>query len=358
MYELRRLLLAIGATRHSSCRPIHKAWAHTSSPSISSSRPDVGPTSFTLRCYAGSQILRQEGVNCAIPTPNGNKTFSVDPDNNTLVESIKDVTIDDIGGNLHQRKYAVAAPAALLPAVTVASRHFAAKPSRTSGHRRSTGHRDVVHVSAPLARHSSTRATCQLSQVISELHQSAIHNAFMTYEFWHQALCHAAPASITKTGKLIQESNIIPDCPQDFHCEACSLAKSHHNKPQPSLSRAKERGEYIHSDLCGPFPTPSIENALYYISFVDDATRYPNVQFLKHKSDATPTIIAFFTELETQYRCKTKAFRSDNGGEYVNNDLRKFFAQKGIVHDLTFPYSPESNGFAERLYRSIAEAIL
>ncbi|KAI1001170.1 hypothetical protein K3495_g7031 [Podosphaera aphanis] len=129
--------------------------------------------------------------------------------------------------------------------------------------------------------------------VVSELHQPAIHNAFMTYEFWHQALCHAAPASIVKTGKLIQESNLIPDCPQDFHCEACSLAKSHHNKPQASLSRAQERGEYLHPDLCGPFPIPSIGNTLYYISFVDDATRYTNVQFLKHKSDATPTIIAF-----------------------------------------------------------------
>ncbi|KAI1006263.1 hypothetical protein K3495_g1957 [Podosphaera aphanis] len=79
--------------------------------------------------------------------------------------------------------------------------------------------------------------------------------------------------------------------------------------------------------------------------------------FLKHKSDATPTIITLITELETQYRCKTKAFRSDNRGEYVNNDLRKFFAQKGIVHDLTPPYSPESNGVAERLNRSIDEAI-
>ncbi|KAI0998282.1 hypothetical protein K3495_g9913 [Podosphaera aphanis] len=64
----------------------------------------------------------------------------------------------------------------------------------------------------------------------------------------------------------------------------------------------------------------------------------------------------FITELETQYGCRTKAFRSDNGGEYVNKDLSKFFAQKGIVHDLTPPYSPESNDIAERLNRSIGEA--
>ncbi|KAI1003284.1 hypothetical protein K3495_g4916 [Podosphaera aphanis] len=164
-------------------------------------------------------------------------------------------------------------------------------------------------------------------------------------------------ASILKSGKLIQDSSIIPDCPRDFHCETCALSKSHHNKPKPPLSRAKERGEYTHSDLCGPLPIPSIGNALYYISFVDDATRYFKVQFLKNKSDAASAIIGFITELETQYGCSTKAFRSDNGGEYVNKDLTQFFAQKGIVHDLIPPYSPESNGLAETLNRSIGEAV-
>ncbi|KAI0996912.1 hypothetical protein K3495_g11271, partial [Podosphaera aphanis] len=105
-----------------------------------------------------------------------------------------------------------------------------------------------------------------------------------------------------------------------------------------------------------PFQFTEGLNALYYISFVDDATRYSNVQFLKNKSDAASAIIGLITELETQYGCRTKAFRSDNGGEYVNKDLSKFFAQKGIVHDLTPPYSPESNGIAERLNRSIGEA--
>ncbi|KAI0999528.1 hypothetical protein K3495_g8668 [Podosphaera aphanis] len=193
--------------------------------------------------------------------------------------------------------------------------------------------------------------------VVTECDQLTIHNAFMTYEFWHQALYHAAPASIAKTGKLIQDSKIFPDCPYDFHCETCALAKSHHSTPKPSSSRARERGEYIHSDLCGPHPIPSLSNSLYYISFVDDATRYSNVQFLKRKSDAVSAIVGFITELETQYGCRTKTFRSDNGGEYVNNELYTFFAQKGIIHDLTPPYSPESNGVAERLNRSIGEAI-
>lgn len=193
--------------------------------------------------------------------------------------------------------------------------------------------------------------------IVIETYQQTMYNAFLSFEFLHEALCHAAPASMTKTGRLVQESDFIPGCPENFHCETCALAKSHHSKPKPSLFRAKERGEYIHSDLCGPLPVPSLSQSVYYISFVDDATRYTSIQFLKSKSDATLAIIGFISELETQYGCKTKSFRSDNGGEYINNSLTNFFAQKGIVHDLTPPYSPESNGVAERLNRSIGEAI-
>ncbi|KAI0994735.1 hypothetical protein K3495_g13446 [Podosphaera aphanis] len=181
--------------------------------------------------------------------------------------------------------------------------------------------------------------------------------ACMTYNFWHKALCHSAPSSIAVTEKLIQNQDLIPKSPKEFYCEACSLSKSLHHVPTSSSSQASEKGEYIHSDLCGPFPVPTFGNSLYYISFIDDLTRYSTVQFLKNKSDAAQATIDFISFIETQYSCRTKSFRTDNGGEYVNQSLSKFFAQKGISHHLTPPYSPESNGVAERLNRTIGEGI-
>ena len=181
--------------------------------------------------------------------------------------------------------------------------------------------------------------------------------AFTTFEFWHKALCHSAPSTMLNTERLIQNSNIIPKMPVDFSCEACIVSKSTHKTPKPSRTRAKLRGEYIHSDLCGPFATPSYGNALYYICFVDDTTRYSCVQILKCKSDAANATVEFINRLETQYDFRVKSFRTDNGGEYVNSTLSKYFAKKGISHHLTPPYSPESNGVAERLNHSIGEGI-
>ncbi|KAI0992189.1 hypothetical protein K3495_g15997, partial [Podosphaera aphanis] len=182
--------------------------------------------------------------------------------------------------------------------------------------------------------------------------------AYLTYEFWHEALCHSAPSTIAKTEHLLTDSSIIPPCPKDFKCEACIIAKSNRSKPSSrENTHITNKGEYIHSDLCGPFPVSSYGGALYYITFVDDATRFSSIRFLKFKSEASKITIDYITEMENQHDCKVKQFRTDNGGEYLNEILTRFFAQKGIRHDLTPPYSPESNGVAERLNRSIGEGI-
>lgn len=181
--------------------------------------------------------------------------------------------------------------------------------------------------------------------------------ACASFEFWHKALGHAAPSSISKTGTSVSTEEPIPPCPDHFFCHECQIAKSTHAKPRSVESRSNRAGEYLHSDLCGPFPVTSYSGASYYISFVDDRSRFAWVKFLKVKSDATSTTAEILNHIETQYDVRVKRFRSDNGGEYTSNALETLFAKRGIVHDTTPPYSPESNGVAERLNRSIGEGI-
>ncbi len=48
--------------------------------------------------------------------------------------------------------------------------------------------------------------------------------------------------------------------------------------------------------------------------------------------------------LEKQSSKKVKAVRSDRGGEYINVELKKFFASNGIRHETTAPYTPQQKG--------------
>ncbi|CAI7861695.1 unnamed protein product [Closterium sp. NIES-53] len=58
-------------------------------------------------------------------------------------------------------------------------------------------------------------------------------------------------------------------------------------------------------------------------------------------------------------QCKTtvQALRTDRGGEFLGHDFTLFLDGKGIIHDLTCPYTSEQNGMAEREMRSIVEAV-
>ena len=91
----------------------------------------------------------------------------------------------------------------------------------------------------------------------------------------------------------------------------------------------------LYSDVWGPAPVLSTTGARYYISFLDDATKYLWLFPLKLKSDAYQTFIYFQTVIERQFNTKIKALQSDWGGEF--HSLHKYLHSQGINHRITFP---------------------
>ena len=52
-----------------------------------------------------------------------------------------------------------------------------------------------------------------------------------------------------------------------------------------------------------------------------------------------------------------KALRSDNRGEYTSLEFESYLKEEGIVHQLTIPKSPQQNGVAERLNRTVMNMV-
>ena len=69
----------------------------------------------------------------------------------------------------------------------------------------------------------------------------------------------------------------------------------------------------------------------------DDYFRIIFAFFLKKKSETAETLQDFITYVENQTQKTVIAIRSDNGKEYVNKRLKKFFKEKRIDHQLTVP---------------------
>lgn len=50
---------------------------------------------------------------------------------------------------------------------------------------------------------------------------------------------------------------------------------------------------------------------------------------------------------------KLKSLRSENAGEYIYNDFRRYLSECGVKHQLTVAYTPQQNGVVEQMNRTI-----
>ena len=90
----------------------------------------------------------------------------------------------------------------------------------------------------------------------------------------------------------------------------------------------------------------------YFITFIDDCTKYCYVYLLRSKDEAIEAFIQYKNEVKNQLNKKVKVLRSDKGEEY-ESPFGEFCLQHGIVHQTTSPYSPQQNGVAERKNRTL-----
>ena len=91
----------------------------------------------------------------------------------------------------------------------------------------------------------------------------------------------------------------------------------------------------------------SMGGAEYFLTFVDDKTRYVWVYPLKKKSDVFEIFKLWKTMAEKSSGCILKTLCTDNGGEFISTQFGRYLCSKGIQHELTIPKTPQQNGVAE-----------
>ena len=69
------------------------------------------------------------------------------------------------------------------------------------------------------------------------------------------------------------------------------------------------------------------------------------------------TLKIYKAEVENQLEKKIKRVWSDHGGEYFSSEFDSFCAEHAIIHERTSPYSPQSNGVAERKNRTLTDLV-
>ncbi|GJW82303.1 zinc finger, CCHC-type containing protein [Tanacetum coccineum] len=135
-------------------------------------------------------------------------------------------------------------------------------------------------------------------------------------------------------------------------CKTCMLTKIT-KKPFQNVKRETEVLELIHSDLCDVHATPSLGNKKYFVTFIDDASRFCYVYLLHSNNEALDKFKVFKTEVELQQGTLIKRFRTDRESE-LHLLLIQYVC---IIHETTTPYTPQQNGISERKNRVLKEMV-
>ncbi|KAE8695714.1 hypothetical protein F3Y22_tig00110694pilonHSYRG00408 [Hibiscus syriacus] len=142
---------------------------------------------------------------------------------------------------------------------------------------------------------------------------------------WNQRLGHMSEKgmkTLLSKGKLPDLKNV------DVVCEDCIFGKQKKvNFAKIGKTPKAEKLELVHTDVWGPSPVSSLADSLYYAM------------------------------VENETGLKVKRLRSDNGGEYINRRFKDFCANNGIKMETIVPMTPQQNGVAERMNRTLNERV-
>ena len=142
-------------------------------------------------------------------------------------------------------------------------------------------------------------------------------------------------------------------------CVACEYGKAV-QKPIGNVrepSRSAKLSDEIHTDVWGPSPVQTPGKCSYYCLFTDNHTRYTRVNLMYAKSNAFSAYLEFKSWLKTQHGIPIKRLCSDCGGEYLSDEFSRHLKRNGMEWKLTTHDTPEHNGVAEQLNRTLVEHV-
>ncbi|PNY03792.1 ubiquitin carboxyl-terminal hydrolase 12-like protein [Trifolium pratense] len=164
--------------------------------------------------------------------------------------------------------------------------------------------------------------------------------------------CRLGHPSLDKSKLLVPQLSHL----KTLDCESCLLGK-HVQVSFPSSANKRSMSSFdtVHSDIWGPSQVPSNLGYRYYVTFIDDFSRYTWMTLLKNCSELFSAFQTFYSEIKTQFGKTIRILRSDNAKEYFSKQFNSFLASQGIIHQCSCPHTPQQNGVADWKHRHIVD---
>ena len=172
-------------------------------------------------------------------------------------------------------------------------------------------------------------------------------------ELWHERLGHLSEKglpTLSRHGLLFIKGTSLETCSD------CLFAKKHrvsfriyppHKRPHVL--------DLIHTDVC-TISDKSISGCSYFVTFIDDHSRKVWAFVFKSKDQVLDVFKHLHASVERETDKLLKCVRADNDGEY-KGPFENYCKEHGIKLNKTIPKTPQHNGVAERMNRTINDRI-
>jgi Integrase core domain/GAG-pre-integrase domain len=152
-------------------------------------------------------------------------------------------------------------------------------------------------------------------------------------DLWHLQLGHMSENGI----EILSKKNYVPDDGTSLTSCTHYLAGKQHRvafRRNPT-SKKSSLLDLMHTDLCS-MRDRSIDDALYFVTFVDNHSRKLWTYSLKTNDQVLNVFKQWVVEVERETGRKLKCVRSDNGGEY-RSPFETFCKTNDIKLEKTIP---------------------
>jgi len=177
-------------------------------------------------------------------------------------------------------------------------------------------------------------------------------------ELWHRCFNHLGLENLKRAATMV---NGMPSSVTDAKrvigilCVPC-VDGNMVQAPRPRSSTETTKCELVHTDIGGPL-TESLGGSIYFMTALEDSTGFITATPIKTKGMAPEVLKKRIKQLETLTGVKVKGIRHDGAEEYITNDLKAWYEDKGIMLEMTAPYKSQQNNKAERDNRMLMERV-
>nr|GEZ04519.1 hypothetical protein [Tanacetum cinerariifolium] len=151
--------------------------------------------------------------------------------------------------------------------------------------------------------------------------------------FWHQRLSHLNFATINNLVKNNLGQGLLKmKFEKDHLCSACEQGKIHRKHHKSKMAFASNKPLYLlHMDLC---------------------------RTMRVQNEASEVIISFIKKTQVNLQLQVQHVCTDNGTEFKNKTLAKFFDEVGITQQSSAARTPQQNGIVEKRNQTLVEAAI